>query len=149
MTMYEDYADQTETMTKTFTDDHRTPVIMTDLIHIRISIISGPLGKKLTLGSLLNNSFAALLLCSTISFGYHHLRAKSRAEPGVNTDVEQAGPRDGDHLREGGVNTSSSHGVRLPNCKPYPVACTRSEEIADRAFQGQLPGVRPKHSRSG
>lgn len=29
------YAEQTETITKTFTDDHRTPVIMTDLTHIR------------------------------------------------------------------------------------------------------------------
>jgi len=35
MTTYEDYADQMETMTKTFTDDHRTPCIMTDLTHIR------------------------------------------------------------------------------------------------------------------
>ncbi len=35
MTTYEDYADQTEAMTKTFTDDHRTPVIATDLRHIR------------------------------------------------------------------------------------------------------------------
>ncbi|XP_070139184.1 uncharacterized protein [Drosophila bipectinata] len=35
MTTYVDYADQTEAMTKIFTDDHRTPVIATDLRHIR------------------------------------------------------------------------------------------------------------------
>jgi len=35
MTTYEVYADQTETLTKTFTDDHRIPVITTDLRHIR------------------------------------------------------------------------------------------------------------------
>jgi len=35
MTTYEDCADHTEAMTKTFTEDHRTPVIMTDLTNIR------------------------------------------------------------------------------------------------------------------
>jgi len=35
LTSYEDYADQTDAMTKTFTNDHRTQVISTDLGHIR------------------------------------------------------------------------------------------------------------------
>jgi len=34
MTTYEDYADQTESLTRTFTDNHRIPVITTDLRHI-------------------------------------------------------------------------------------------------------------------
>jgi len=34
MTTYEDYADQTESLTRTFTDNHRIPVISTDLRHI-------------------------------------------------------------------------------------------------------------------
>jgi len=35
MTTYEDYVDQSETMTKTLTEDHRTPVIITDLTNTR------------------------------------------------------------------------------------------------------------------
>ncbi len=35
MTTYEDYADHTEKLTVGFTDDHRTPVVKTDLHHIR------------------------------------------------------------------------------------------------------------------
>jgi len=35
MTTYKDYADRTETLKRTFTDDHRIPVITTDLRHIR------------------------------------------------------------------------------------------------------------------
>ncbi|XP_043862604.1 uncharacterized protein LOC122756573 [Drosophila santomea] len=103
----------------------------------------GALREKLTMGSLLSNSFAllaALLLCCTIGIGYHLLRARSHAEPGASTDAEPAGPRDGDLLKEGGVNTSSFHGVKLPSCGPYPVACTRIEKTADPAL-AQLPGV--------
>ncbi|XP_043862602.1 transcription factor Maf-like [Drosophila santomea] len=96
------------------------------------------------MGSLLSNSFAllaALLLCCTIGIGYHLLRARSHAEPGASTGAEPAGPRDGDLLKEGRVNTSSFHGMKLPSCGPYPVACTRIEKTADPAL-AQLPGGR-------
>ncbi|EDX15923.1 GD22038 [Drosophila simulans] len=46
------------------------------------------------------------------------------------------------------VNTSSSHGVKLLNCRPYPVVCTRTKQTADRVLQVQLPGARTEHSRS-
>jgi len=62
--------------------------------------------------------------------------------------MEQVGLRDGDLLKERGVNPSGSHGVKVQNCKPYPVACTRGQENVDRALQGQRPGPRPEHSRS-
>jgi len=38
LTTYEDYADQTEAMTKTFTNDHKAQVKTTDLGHIRILV---------------------------------------------------------------------------------------------------------------
>ncbi|XP_044779751.1 uncharacterized protein LOC123327405 [Drosophila simulans] len=105
----------------------------------------GTLREKLTLGSLLSNSFAIL---TAFLLSYHHLKTRSHTKPGDNSDVEQVGHRDGDLLKGGEVNTSSSHGVKLLNCRPYPVVCTRTKQTADRVLQVQLPGARTEHSRS-
>ncbi|XP_032572005.1 uncharacterized protein LOC116800539 isoform X6 [Drosophila sechellia] len=105
----------------------------------------GTLREKLTLGSLLSNSLAILagfLLCSTIWLSYHHLKTRGHTKPGDNSDVEQVGHRDGDLLKGGEVNTSSSHGVKLLNCRPYPVVCTRTKQTADRVLQVHLPRAR-------
>ncbi|XP_044312501.1 uncharacterized protein LOC123037088 [Drosophila rhopaloa] len=111
----------------------------------------GTLREELSLGSLLSYSItllASFLLCSTVWLGYHHLKTRSPVKSGANGDVEAAGHRDGDHLKEGEVNTPSSHKDKLSSCRPYPVANTRSKETADSALRGQLPGARSEHSRS-
>jgi len=94
----------------------------------------GTLREKCTMGFFLSYSFALLasfLLCSTIGLGYHVLRIRGQGKPGTNGDVESAGHRDGDHLKEGGVSTTSSHEQNLPSCRPYPVDNTRSKETAE------------------
>jgi len=80
----------------------------------------GTLREKCTMGFFLSYSFALLasfLLCSTIWLGYHVLRIRGQGKPGTNGDVESAGHRDGDHLKEGGVSTTSSHEQNLPSCR--------------------------------
>jgi len=110
----------------------------------------GTLREELTLGSFLSKSFAllaAFLLCSTVWVSYKYPRARARTSPRTDNEVERADPRDVDHLKEGGVSAGSSHGAKLPSCRPYPVACTRIEEKADRALRVQMPVARLEHSQ--
>jgi len=85
----------------------------------------GTLRENLTVGSFLSYSFALLasfLLCSTVWLGYRVLRTRWHDNLRTNGDIELSSHRDGDLLKEGGVNTSGSHEEKLSSCRPYPVA---------------------------
>jgi len=85
----------------------------------------GTLRENLTVCSFLSYSFALLasfLLCSTVWLGYRVLRTRRHDNPRTNGDIELSSHRDGDLLKEGGVNTSGSHEEKLSSCRPYPVA---------------------------
>ncbi|KAH8291739.1 hypothetical protein KR018_001181 [Drosophila ironensis] len=116
---------------------------LSNLYHI------GTLREELSFSSFLSYSLALLgflLLCSTIWLSYHHLKNRAHVNPGTNEEL--SGHRDGDHLKGGEVNTSMPRNPKLPSCKPYPVANTRSPESADSAHQVQSHGVRSGHLRN-